>query len=256
MAENKKQREQMPVSQLMYESMPLPVEDWLHKWLDGKPTPYADNIDEDSYYNEVELMVAVLSDHMRTIGNDLPEAAKDFVQEYLYRMEESSDVHIWNSAEVLRAAWPLMMTNFYECGEWVAGDPPGRIIVKTALTRLCTRRELMEFYERSGIEDDYKGRNELAGSVSLDNPTDNQLALKASSILANPKTDEGTRRKLCDAINGLSMATRINVCTPALVERSLTIMFESIETRTRNTKQREKRRAYQDLRKLLKEMEG
>ena len=220
---------QTTVEELLSDELPLPVKDWLEKFVEGKPTPYADRIDEDSYYHEIELMVAVLADHYKTTGGDLelPEAAKDFVQEYLYRLEESSEIHIWNSPEVLRAAWPLMMTGFYDGGTWLAGDVPGQIVVKTALKRLCTRAELMEFYERHGIEDKYKGRDELPGSVPVETYSDKMRLTKAARILADPRTPEDVRDKLETMILDLSTATGVYVYTPALVERALTLMFEA-----------------------------
>jgi hypothetical protein len=225
----KKNKLQTTIEELLSEELPLPVKDWLQKFVDGKPTPYADRIDEDSYYFELEMMVAVLADDNRTAGSDLelPEAAKDFVQEYLYRLEASSEVHIWNSPEVLRAAWPLMMTGFYDAGTWLAGDVPGQIVVKTALRRLCTRAELMEFYERHGFEDNYKGRDELPGSVSVETYSDKMRLTKAARILADPRTDEDVSQRLREEINELANSTQVGVAHPALVERALTLMFEA-----------------------------
>jgi hypothetical protein len=216
---------------LKKDDLPLPVKDFLEKVVSGRPLPYADRIDEDDYYLETELFVAVLADHIVT-NTPLPEAARDYVEEFLYRLEEATEIHIWNTPEVLRAAYPAMM-NLYRDGGRFFGEYSEGLAAKAALKNLCTRRELMEFYARHGIEDNYKGRSELAGSAPLDNPTDQQQALKAARILADPRTPAETRDKVHAAINELLTSTQVTPYHPALVERALTLMLETVEVRAK-----------------------
>jgi hypothetical protein len=208
---------------LQMAEMPLPVQDWLRKFADGRTLPYADRIIFDAYYNDSEIFVSALADHLVT-NNPLPEAAREYVQEYLYRLEEQHELHIWNTPEIARAFLGVALCLSHEAPP--LGDDFGTAAAKTALSRLCTRRELMEFYERHGIEDDYKGRDDLAGSVPIEK-TDSHYAMKAARILADPRTPADVSDKLESTIADMSNATSVSVYHPALVERALTLMFEA-----------------------------
>jgi hypothetical protein len=124
----------------------------------------------------MDALVA-LADHIRT-NNPLPDEAQDFVKEYLYRLEESSDIHIWDTPDVLRAAYPIMVSLTTGEGGYPTdgSDTTDGTAVKAALRKLCTRRELADFYERHGIEDKYKGREHKAGSVMIDGATTTKSA--------------------------------------------------------------------------------
>jgi hypothetical protein len=238
----------------MTSDLPLPVRDFLERYAEGKPLPYTAGYNE-WWYGDSELLIAVLADK-RDDGNDsLPRTAHDYVQEYLYRLEESTGVHIWNDPDVLRAAYPLMMGSFGE-GRWLAGEYPDALATKTALARLCTRRELADFYERHGLKDDHKGRDEMAGSAPL-NGSDTEYALKAARVLANPKTAKDTKQALSLAVCELANATDVQVDHPAIVERALTVMLESMKKRQKGSGSIPNRRdAYAQLVGLLTTLEG
>lgn len=224
----REEREQTPLGSFVYEPhLPLPVRDYLSRYLNGTALPYSDNLDE-TMHSDTEMLVAVLADHLRT-NDPLPEAAVDFVREYLYRLEESADVHIWNNPDVLRVAYPLLITFASESeGLIVNGsDAVSTAAVKTALRRLCTRRELMEFYDRHGIEDAYTGRANLAGSAPIDEGNYDHAAAKLSRLLAAPRTDEKTRRDLGAALIELASLTDTHVDHPALAARAMVLMCES-----------------------------
>ena len=210
----------------------LPVRDFLQRYVDGQPLPYTAGLEE-FWYGDAELLIAVLADAREDGKDSLPGAAHDYVQEYLYCLEESTQVHIWNDPDVLRAAYPIMMSCFGE-GRWLAGEYPDMLATKTALSRLCTRRELFDFYERHGIKDGHKGRKDPTGSVSLDNPTDHQQAMKAARVLADPRTPAETRTEIQDAINELCGSTQVNSHHPALAERALTVMLETVDLKVKS----------------------
>jgi hypothetical protein len=56
----------------------------------------------------------------------------------------------------------------------------------------------------------------------------NPYALKAALILANPNTPAETRSRLKDAISDFGNTMQVFTDHPALVERALTVMFESV----------------------------
>jgi hypothetical protein len=233
-------------------ALPLPVRDFLARYAAGEPVPETAGIDE-WWYGDSELLVAVLADMRADIPGGLPESAHDYIQEYLYRLEESTQVHIWNDPDVLRAAYPLMMMCFGE-GRWLAGDYPDALAMKATLSRLCTRRELSGFYERYGLKDDQTDRSVMAGSVVQDKPAD--YVMKAARLLADPRTPAATRETIERAIADLANATDVHVTHPALVERALTIMFESMKKRVRKqTITPNRREAYKQLMGLLKTTE-
>jgi len=206
------------------DGLPLPVRDYLEKYIDGRTLPYADRITE-TQYGDTELIVAVLADHIKS-NDPLPEPAVDFVREYLYRLEEASDIHIWNTADVFRAAYTLMLAaTGYEVMLIDAEDPPTSLI-KAALRRLCTRRELSEFYDRHGLEDS-RERAGMAGSVDIDEGNYKQAASQLSRYLADPRTDEKTRRGLGAGLVKLASLTNTHVDHPALAGRAMVLMFES-----------------------------
>lgn len=226
----REERGQTPLDFFVYEpSLPVPIRDYLKRYLNGEALPYSDNLDE-TMYSDTEMLVAVLADHLRS-NDPLPKAAVDFVQEYLYRLEESADVHIWNNPDVLRVAYPILITFASEVEGLIidGSDAVSTAAVKTALRRLCTRRELVEFYDRHGIEDTYQGRDELAGSSPLDEGNYKEAAPKLGRWLADPRTPEATRLELCAALVKLASVTNTHVDHPALAARAMEVMCDGID---------------------------
>jgi hypothetical protein len=218
----KKNKLQTTVEELLRtEEIPQPVQDWLRRYAGELTLPYADRIDY--YHPDVEIFVAALADPI--VANDpLPKAARDYVEEFLYRLEEAYGVHIWDTPELARIFLGIVLC-INSCSEPL-GDGIGTMSAKTALSRLCTRRELMEFHERHGLEDNDIDRSKMAGSAPLE-WSDRQCALKAARILADPRTDEDVSQRLREEITELANSTQVGVAHPALVERALTLMFEA-----------------------------
>ena len=255
-AENKtrEEREQIPLGSFVYDDrLPLPIRDYLNRYLNGGVLPYSDSFDE-TMYSDTEMRVAVLADHLRT-NDPLPEAAVDFVKEYLYRLEEAADVHIWNDPDVLRVAYPIMITFTSESAGLIinGSDAVSTAAVKTALHRLCTRRELMEFYERHGIEDKYRGREELAGSAPVDLEHTETAAFKLARVLAAPRTPRKTREAIELGLREFSMSSGVTVEHPALAARAYTLMCEA---KPRGKGTRSKKEMDRDKRQLLALLEA
>jgi hypothetical protein len=207
-------------------------------------------------YGDAELLIAVLGEEGRSSSkSELPEAAQDFVREFLYRIEESSDVHIWNNADVLRAAYPRLMLCYRDGGTFLAGEYPDASAVRVALKRLCTRRELAEFYERHGIEDPDIDLSTTAGSVERDTLNDQQKVMKLTRLLADPLTPEETRRKIVEAIKAFSDATQVHLYHPAIAERAATVMFESMKEKPPKGRGLQRRQAFKEITDLLEAIE-
>jgi hypothetical protein len=56
---------------------------------------------------------------------------------------------------------------------------------------------------------------------------DRQVAVKAARVLADPSVSDEVKEPILDTINDLGMATTVSCLHPALIERALTLMFES-----------------------------
>jgi hypothetical protein len=220
--------------------LPMPVRDYLEKFIHGEPLPYADRVDP-GQYGDTEFLVSVLADHMTT-NDELPCAATEYVREFIYRLEESSDVHIWSNPEVLRAAYPTMIlaTGGAE-GTWMNGDTVDVAAVKAALCRLCTRRELSEFYERNGLKDDFPGFDVMAGSVDITGEDEGGNARRVAQILAAPGTPRATREMLATTLGEFVAAAGVTVSHPALADRAYQLAVEVLAGGTTKGRRRLRR---------------
>jgi hypothetical protein len=197
----------------------IPVRDWITKFVAGEETPYGDSINPDDY-ETAELIVSVLAEDARSVpGEGLPKSAVDFVEEWLYRMEEASNLHVWNVADIARPflAHALSLAQVSDSPEG------GKEAIETALSILCTKDELTRFYERANLTRKSE-RTAYKGSQAW---RDQQIAVKAARVLADPSVPEEIKNPIRRAINELGLATNVSCLHPALAERALTLMFES-----------------------------
>jgi hypothetical protein len=201
-------------------NLTIPVRDWLKKYLAGEPTPYADLINPDDY-RSIELVVSVLIQSGGLAGEMLPESAIDFIEEWLYKVEEETDLHIWNVADIARP----FLAHMFDSAR-ISDSTDGTFeLVEAAISRLSTEKELADFYKRHGLKP--KKKRKRTGKSEGGPRSRPPAALKAARVLADPSTSEETRGKLQDAINELPMAAGVPVWHPALAERAVTIMLES-----------------------------
>jgi hypothetical protein len=229
----KEEREQTTVAQFLNDDrLTLPVRDYLTRYVEGSPLPYSDSVSPYDYA-ETELIVGVLADEADSLPDlRLPEAAIDYVREYLYRLEERLGIHIWNVPDVARAAFPIMVS-------LTEGTDAGRDFtdsaVKAALRRLSTPREWAEFCKRRRVGDDYEGRDAMAGSAEL--APDYYGPRKLSRYLADPRTPEKVRRDLGAALVKLASLTNTHVDHPALAMRAAEVIFAAIEDKEADTQE-------------------
>jgi hypothetical protein len=217
---NKRERQQLTVRQLLKTPRtPMTVRLWLEQYAEkGKEALESSSIGMD--YGTMAI-ARLIHDVLWTDAYDnsqFPQAARDYVEEYLYTLAHASDIHVWNTAELAVTALPALL----ECAQ---GDPdienelyPALAI---AIERLTTRRE------RGAFLRDLQGpeKDETREDV------DYKAAMKASRIIANPNTPAEARRKLQDAITDFGNTTQVHTIHPALVERAVTLMFENVQKR-------------------------
>lgn len=242
-------KEKTTVAELLRkEGLPVPVRDWLERFITGRTLPYTEPVDI-GFYNDVELFVAIVADHIVT-NDSLPQSVIDYVEEFLYQLEWSTDVHIWNTPDLLRVALSHMM-EVDHAGATYEGNIPV-IALKTVVKSLCTGQEYAEFLARHGLSD--PDGDQTTGKVQERQIRDRAAVMKCARILANPDTPRETRRQVKDAINELMIATQVTPYHPALIERALTIMFEVIDKPKQGMSRREMKRGYKNLHELLERL--
>lgn len=215
----------------------IPVRDWLTKFVAGEKTPFADLIDP-AQYQVVELAVSVLVEQGDVTGKMLPESAIDYVQEWLYRLEEETNLHVWNVADIARP----FLTHALSIDDISDDKSSGVVAIQAALSRLCTEGELNSFYKRHGL--DHKDERSYKGSQKW---RDQQVAVKAARVLADPTVPVETKDAIRDAMNDLSTDSGVPTWHPALAERALTLMFESKEYVTGKASVQQSRKRLREL---------
>jgi hypothetical protein len=197
-------------------NLTIPARDWLKKFVAGEDPPYGDSINPDDY-KAVELVVALLMDQGGVEPDMLPSSALDYVEEWLYRLEESTDLHVWNVSDIAR---PFLAHVFGLAKD--SDSTEGAVeSLQTTLRLLCTEEELGRFYERHGLNKKDEGKP-YRGSQAW---RDHQVAIKAARVLADPSVSDEIKNPIRDAINDLSSGAGVPIWHPALVERGLTLMF-------------------------------
>jgi hypothetical protein len=197
--------------------LPIAVTDWITKYVAGEKVPFGDMFHPDDYAS-VEMVVAILLDEGGVEPEMLPQSAFDYVEEWLYRLEESTDLHVWNDAQIARVFLTIVLQMARE-----VDSPDGHVeSLQTILSRLCTGEELDRFYERHGLKP--KAAKSPKPSQRL---RDQRVAVKAARVLADPSVAEETKNVIRDAMNDLSTDAGVPTWHPALAERALTLMFES-----------------------------
>ena len=227
----------LPTGEKSVPNLTIPVRDWLKKYVAGEPVPFADLIQPDDY-EAVELVVALLMEEGGVEPDSLPSSAVDYVQEWLYRLEASTNLSVWNVADIAR---PFLAHVFSLARD--SDSTEGSIeSLQTVLGLLCTQEEMGRFYKRHGL--DHKEKRSYKGSQAW---RDHQVAIKAARVLADPGVSEDTKISIRHAMLDLSTGSGVSVDHPALAERALTLMFESKDYVTSKASVQQDRKRLRDL---------
>ena len=209
------------VAQLMNNTgVPVGVRLWLEEFAETGEAAldtYTANINEATMELARFVFDVLQSQYLETgVGaseRKFSEEARDFVEEFLYRMATDADVQIWNYPQIAAAALPVLI----DCTDSACGESATLTLLRAGVERLSTRRELREF-TRDGAE-----RN----GINSEDERNNEAAYKLSRVLADPRTPTETRTALESALNEFSMSARVNVYHPALTRRAFQLMCES-----------------------------
>jgi hypothetical protein len=178
--------------------------------------------------------------------SELPETVTAIVQNYMREMAKEFDLAPWSNPEIARAAYKYIIDA--QSGSLVFTPTMSFRGLRMAAQALCTAAEWKLFFTERDLNDDEPPMTR--------DEKDYEAALKAACLLADPRTPAETRNALQGAVCDFANATDVQIDHPALVERALTIMFESMKKRVRKqTITPNRREAYTQLVGLLKTAE-
>jgi hypothetical protein len=200
------------------DAVPVYVRHWLERYIEhgteSAETHITDRERESSTMDQARLVYDVLdSKYQETGQHEFSEAARDYIEEYLYQLSEMTGIRVWNDPETAITALSTMLTMTGESDY----ERPSNIALNIAVSRLTTMRERRHFLRQAASEpyDETEGERHY------------KAAMKAARIMADPRTPQEIKNRLADAILELHMSTQVALFHPALVERALTLMFEA-----------------------------
>lgn len=208
------------------------------------------NLERSSYFErtrkaEIDFVCEVIYGEM-TADNELPDAAVVVVESYLRDLTESYNLFPWTDSTVARAMYEQAVE--LQGGGLVSAPTMSFQGLRSAVRALCTAEECNRFLVEGKLSD--------STAPSTRDEQDYEAALKAARLIADPRTPKKTRSEIITAICDLSNATDVQVTHPVLVERALTVMFESMSKRVRKQTWTPNRRdAYAQLIGLLATVE-
>jgi hypothetical protein len=207
-AEARKAPARMTVADLIKDEMvPMAVRLWLEDFTERgeKALAHAWVEQEQDTLDLARLILDVLdSAGKETDKREFPEEARDYIEEYLFRLCRASELNIWNLGVAAVAALPTLL----DCAANSIEGNPNYIAVESAISRLTTPDERREF-----LTGPRWGRND-------EDETNTEAAFKLSRVLADPRTPRETRDELELLIREFSMSSRVSVEHPALVKRA------------------------------------
>jgi hypothetical protein len=198
----------------------------------------------------VETVCLLMNDKHKTTGSDieLPPAVDEVIERFLYELEQSTYIHIWNIGDIARVALPYML----EATEVNTGTRSDMSMMLATLRVLCTKAEYAAFEQRAGLKSTPRPPTKQT--------RDYQAGVTLARLLADPRTPAATRLALQDGLIEFTNQANIIVDHPALARRAFALCVDEMSKRRRGqyAKQEtaQRRRIYNDLMALLAEAEG
>lgn len=193
--------------------VPMNVRLWLERFTeqgDGALTKALVERNRDTLEQARLIHDVIDSEGYETAERKFPEEARDYVEEYVFRLCRASEFNIWNLADAAVAALPVLL----ECSEGSIEGDANFIALDSAICRLTTRGERYAFLTGPRYEASEDARYE-------------ENAFKLSRVLADPRTASSVRNALEDELIELSSVTRTYITHPALVRRAFLLMCDA-----------------------------
>jgi len=179
-------RERQTVAALVdNDRVPAHVRHWLERYIAGDEHALEHTVvpQLDSTMEQVQLVYDVLDAQSQETGeHEFPEAARDFIEEYLYQLSEATGIRVWSDPDTAIAALPTMLQMTEDEGD----TSPSLIALKMAIRSLTTTRERRYFLKQAASEpyDETEADRHY------------KAAMKAARILADPRTSFEVRDEL------------------------------------------------------------
>lgn len=211
---------QMTVAEMLETSgVPLHVWMWLERFAGGDKyalEPLGD--DGPGVYQAARLVYDVLESKRKETGVGLdermfPEEARDFVEEWLYTLSTYYAQQVWNNADAALAILPLIME--LDGSPMKAEGDAAYVLLRAGVERLTTKRE-----RRAFLHDD-------EGEPEPEEAENWRAAFKLSRVLADPRTDNETRRELTRSLIEFGNVMQVFANHPALVRRAFLLMCDT-----------------------------
>lgn len=197
------------------DGVPMHVRHWLERFVRGDKYVLASSfVEQDpNTLEQAHLIFDVLRSKGLEVGErrEFSEEARDYIEEYLYRLSQASGVSLWNLPEAAVAALTVLL----ECssGSFADGDA-NFIALDAAIHRLTTREERQNFL----TGDRY--------TTETEDERNTETGFKLSRVLANPDTPADVRREIQEHLIELCNAAGVIVDHPALARRAFLIAVE------------------------------
>jgi hypothetical protein len=196
------------------DGVPVSVRHWLEQFIE-----HGDGALEASYVaqewatmDQARLIFDVLYSKYIEIGEStFSDEARDYVEEYLFRLALSADVQVWNYPQVAVAALPVLL----DCARNADGDSPDLVALESAIRRLTTRAERRAFITAERVES------------ATEDERNTEAAFKLARVLADPKTPAEVRDRLDDELLEFSSQSGVFINHPAPARRAFMLMCEA-----------------------------
>jgi hypothetical protein len=225
------------------DGVPMAVRHWLEMFIAQGDKALAHSFVErdPNTLEQARLIYDVLESSGTEIGErEFSEEAVDYVEEYLYRLAQASELNLWNLGKAAVAALPVLL----ECssGSFTDGDATFTAL-DSAIQRLTTKQERQDFLRGDRFP------------VTTEDARNTEAAFKLSRVLANPATAQETINKLEDELIEFSTNSGVTLCHPALARRAFLLMCEA-KPKGRTSHCRRVRRRLLDLLDTLPKEKG
>jgi hypothetical protein len=200
--------------------VPLHVWMWLERYAGGDKHALQSfgNDDDAAVVQTARLVYDVLNSAHEETGMGLherkfPEEARDFVEEWLYKLCNHYRLHAWSDADLAVAALPTLLLS-----EGIVLDPEGDstfLLLRSGVERLTTKRERRAFLHD---EDD---------EPEKESTTNWRAAFILARVLADPRTTGETRNEIEHALCEFANETEVQVTHPALAGRAFQLMCDA-----------------------------
>lgn len=197
-----------------FDSVPLVVRHWLERYVAGEEYAL-----DTSFVNEdgaTMMQARLIFDTLDAEGKEhsdlhFSDEARDYIEEYMYRLAESSGQQVWNHPDIAVAGLAVML----DCSAGSMEGDATNIALETAIRRLTTAAER---------QDCLRDKRYTADTVEAGT---REAGYKLSRTLANPETPAATVAELTRILLEFADLAAVSVAKPVLASRAFMLACEA-----------------------------